>query len=208
MLDADVDFSDVGDICSKGFTVGTTAIVGTRRATVHGVRWERATGDWSCGLVPKGWTVSRKPATLAVQGDPIARLRIAPFPAPARGGEMAASDLPGTADAGIIDLHTPIIRPYVAPYSAEFRHQAVLRTWSTGVPVTHVARDLGISIGTLRDWITQARHDPRQLHEGTSETVQAELVRLRSDNHHLLREIAILSAALGIDGTADKRGGR
>ena len=32
MLDADVDFSDVGDICSKGFTVGTTAIVGARRS--------------------------------------------------------------------------------------------------------------------------------------------------------------------------------
>ena len=47
--------------------------------------------------------------------------------------------------------------------------------------MTHVARELGISIDSLRDWIDQARHDPRQLHqlhEGTSETVQAELVRL------------------------------
>jgi hypothetical protein len=35
MLDADVDFSDVGDICSKGITVATMAIVGARRS----LRW-------------------------------------------------------------------------------------------------------------------------------------------------------------------------
>ena len=139
----------------------------------------------------------------------MARRRSDPVAAPAPGGEVAASDLPGTADAGTIDLPTPIIRPHVKPYSREFRHQAVLLTRSTNVPVTHVARDLGISIGTLRDWITQARHDPPQLQEGTlSETGQAELVRLRTDKRRLLREIAILRAALGIEGTADKRGRR
>ena len=42
------------------------------------------------------------------------------------------------------------------------------------VLVSHVAREL--SIDSLRDWIAQALHDPRQLHEGTSETVQAERV--------------------------------
>jgi hypothetical protein len=40
--------------------------------------------------------------------------------------------------------------------------------------VSHVAREL--SIDSFRDWIAQALHDPRQLHEGTSETVQAERV--------------------------------
>ena len=108
----------------------------------------------------------------------------------------------------------PIIRPYVAPYSAEFRHQAVLLTRSRNVPVSHVARELGISIDSLRDWIAQARHDPRQLlqlHEGTSETVQAELVRLRADNRLLLREIAILRDALRIvasEGISAERGRR
>jgi len=107
----------------------------------------------------------------------------------------------------------PINRPYVAPYSAEFRHQAVLLTRSRNVPVSHVARELGISIDSLRDWIAQARHDPRQLHqlhEGTSETVQAELVRLRADNR-LLREIAILRDALRIvasEGISAERGRR
>ena len=140
----------------------------------------------------------------------MARRRSDPVAAPAPGGEVAASDLPGTADAGTIDLPTPIIRPHVKPYSREFRHQAVLLTRSTNVPVTHVARDLGISIGTLRDWITQARHDPPQLQEGTlSETAQAELVRLRTDNQHLLRDIAILRDALAIvasEATTNKRG--
>jgi hypothetical protein len=35
MLDADVGFSDVGDILLKGITVATTAIVGARRS----LRW-------------------------------------------------------------------------------------------------------------------------------------------------------------------------
>ena len=104
----------------------------------------------------------------------MARRRSVPVSAPARGADVAAGDLPGTADAGTIDLPTPIIRSYVAPSSAEFRHQAVLLTRSTNVPVTHVARELGISIGTLRDWSAKARHAPRQLHEGTSETGQQE----------------------------------
>ena len=86
----------------------------------------------------------------------MARRRIVPVPVPARGPGTSATDQPGPATATFADLPTPIIRPYVAPYSAEFRHQAVLLTRSTDVPVTHVARDLGISIGTLRDWITQA----------------------------------------------------
>ena len=102
--------------------------------------------------------------------------------------------------------------PDVAPFSAEFRHPAVLLTRSKGVPVTHVARELGIRIDSLRDWIAQARHDPRQLHEGTlCETVQAELVRLRADNRLLLREIAILRDALRIvasEGISAERGRR
>ena len=78
--------------------------------------------------------------------------------------------------------------------------------------MTHVARELGISIDRLRDWIAQARHDPRPLHEGTlCETGQAELVRLRAEKHRLLREIAILRDALAIiasEGTTNERGRR
>lgn len=139
------------------------------------------------------------------------RRRIVPVPVPARGPGTSATDQPGPATATFADLPMPIIRPYVAPYSAEFRHQAVLLTRSRNVPVSHVARELGISIGTLRDWIAQARHDPRQLHEGTSETVPAELARLRADNRLLLREIAILRDALRIvasEGISAERGRR
>ena len=144
----------------------------------------------------------------------MARRRIVPVPVPARGPGTSATDQPGPATATFADLPMPIIRPYVAPYSAEFRHQAVLLTRSRTVPVTHVARELGISIDSLRDWIAQARHDPRQLHqlhEGTSETGQAELVRLRADNRLLLREIAILRDALRIvasEGISAERGRR
>ena len=77
--------------------------------------------------------------------------------------------------------------------------------------MSHVARELGISIDSLRDWIAQARHDPRQLHEGTSGTVQAGLVRLRADNCLPLRGIAILRDALRIvasEGISAERGRR
>ncbi len=142
----------------------------------------------------------------------MARRRIVPVPVPARGPGPSATDQPGPVTATFVDLPMPIIRPYVAPYSPEFRHQAVLLTRSKGVPVSHVARELGISIDSLRDWIAQARHDPRQLHEGTlAETVPAELVHLRADKHRLLREIAILRDALRIvasEGISAERGRR
>jgi len=47
----------------------------------------------------------------------MARRRSLPVPVPAPGGGVAPSDLPGTPDAGTIDLPTSIIRPYVAPSS-------------------------------------------------------------------------------------------
>ena len=40
-----------------------------------------------------------------------------PFRYPYLGGGAAASDLPGTAETGSVDLPTPIIRPHVAPSS-------------------------------------------------------------------------------------------
>lgn len=78
---------------------------------------------------------------MAGQGDTIARRRIVPIPALGPGGRVAASDLPGTGDAGTIDPahadHWAVDRTA----SPEFRQQHV----------THVARDLGISIDGLCD---------------------------------------------------------
>jgi len=106
----------------------------------------------------------------------MASRRIVPVPVRTRIPGTSATDQPEPATATFADLPMTIIRPYVAPYSEEFRHRAVLLTWSRKVPVSHVARQLGIRIDSLRDWIAQARHDPRQLHEGISETLQAEPV--------------------------------
>ena len=52
----------------------------------------------------------------------MARRRIVPVPVPAQGPGTSATDQPGPATATFADLPMPIIRPYVAPYSAEFRH--------------------------------------------------------------------------------------
>ncbi|MCX5985037.1 MAG: hypothetical protein NTX54_00760, partial [Chloroflexi bacterium] len=68
-------------------------------------------------LHPRSGQSPAHQATLGGKGDTMALRRSVPVPAPARGGELAASDLPGSADAGTVDLPTPIIRPYVAPSS-------------------------------------------------------------------------------------------
>ena len=142
----------------------------------------------------------------------MARRRIFPVASPIPEDPASDSDLPDNTTGAVSDLPMPIIRPYVAPYSPQFRQQAVVLARSRTVPVTQVARDLGISTDTLRDWIAQARHDRHQSREGTlSESVQAELMRPRTDNHRLQREVAILRDALAIvaaEGIAGDRGGR
>ena len=57
----------------------------------------------------------------------------------------------------------------------------------------------------MRDWIARARHNPRQPHEGTSETGQTELVRLRADKHRLLRDALAIVAS---EATTNERGRR
>ena len=58
----------------------------------------------------------------------MARRRIVPVPVPSQGPGTSATHQPGPATATFADPPMPINRPYVAPYSPEFRHQAVLLT--------------------------------------------------------------------------------
>jgi len=46
-----------------------------------------------------------------------------------------------------------------APYPAEFKGEAVRPVKSSGKPVVQIARELGVSLESLRHWIKQSEID-------------------------------------------------
>jgi transposase len=52
--------------------------------------------------------------------------------------------------------------PTKPPYPPEFRREAVQLTRTSERSIAQVARDLGVSNQTLRNWIKQARRRRRQ----------------------------------------------
>ncbi|MCI0544229.1 MAG: transposase [Actinobacteria bacterium] len=82
-------------------------------------------------------------------------------------------------------------------YPPEFRAEAVELVRSSGRPRVQVAKSLGISDNTLRNWI-QADRDARSRAEdpdGLSESERAELGRLRRENAELRLDREILRKA-------------
>lgn len=84
--------------------------------------------------------------------------------------------------------------PTKPPYPAEFRREAVQLAQSTERSIAQVARDLGVSNQTLRNWIKQADVDAGR-REGLSTEEREELRRLRRENRTLLQEREILKKA-------------
>ena len=82
------------------------------------------------------------------------------------------------------------------PYSAEFRARAIDLVRTSGKPVTEVAKDLGISTESLRNWIRQAEINAGRGQPGdlTSEE-REELRRLKRENRILREEREILKKA-------------
>ncbi|MFF1792572.1 transposase, partial [Kitasatospora sp. NPDC058243] len=75
-------------------------------------------------------------------------------------------------------------------YGTEFRAGAVRIVVETGKPVAEVARDLGVSEGTLGSWVVRAR---KAGGDGTlEESERDELRRLRQKNAELLKDNAQL----------------
>ena len=85
----------------------------------------------------------------------------------------------------------PPTRP---PYPPEFWREAVQLAQSTDRSIAQVARDLGISNQTLRNWIKQADVDAGR-REGLTTDEREELRRLRRENRTLLQEREILKKA-------------
>jgi transposase len=86
-------------------------------------------------------------------------------------------------------------------FDQDFKEGAVRLVRETGKPVAQVARDLGISAGTLANWVNE---DRRRRGDGTElgEDERAELARLRKENAELAMERDVLkrSVALWLSG--------
>jgi transposase len=79
-----------------------------------------------------------------------------------------------------------------APYSAEFRAEAVRLARVSEKPKIEMARELGMSIETVRQWIRQAAIDAGQRHDGLTSEERDELRRLRKEVRRLRKEVRIL----------------
>jgi transposase len=80
------------------------------------------------------------------------------------------------------------------PYPPEFRREAVELSRVSDKSVPKLAKDLGISDQSLREWIKQADVDAGK-REGLSTDEREELRRLRRENRTLLQEREVLKKA-------------
>ena len=85
----------------------------------------------------------------------------------------------------------PRTRP---PYPPAFRTEAVRLIRSGHKPLSEIAKDLGVTEQTLRNWVRQADVDEGS-REGLSSSEKEELRRLRRENRVLREEREILRKA-------------
>lgn len=84
-------------------------------------------------------------------------------------------------------------RPH-APYPPEFRSEAVRLARSGEISIPRIAKDLGISDQTLRNWVARADIDEGRA-EGLTSTERDELRLLRKEVKILREEREILKSA-------------
>jgi transposase len=80
-------------------------------------------------------------------------------------------------------------------YPPEFRAEAIQLARTSGKPQTVIARELGMSVETLRLWLKQADLDAGKRSDGLTSDEQKELRRLRRESRLLLEEREILMKA-------------
>lgn len=86
-------------------------------------------------------------------------------------------------------------RKYTSPYPPEFRVEAVRLVREGSRSINVVAKDLGVSGESVRNWVNQADLDAGRRHDGLTTEERQELVRLRRENRVLREEREILKKA-------------
>lgn len=81
------------------------------------------------------------------------------------------------------------------PYPEEFRANAVRLLRSSGKSQREVAKDLGVSANSLREWAKQTDLDSGRRSDGLTSTEREELAKLRREVRVLAEEREILKKA-------------
>ena len=84
--------------------------------------------------------------------------------------------------------------PKIPPYSKEFKREAVRLLRTSGRTVPQLAKELGVSQGSLRNWASQHDVDEGKV-EGLSSAERDELRRLRRELRTVTEEREILRKA-------------
>jgi transposase len=83
-------------------------------------------------------------------------------------------------------------------FDADFKEGAVRLVRETGKPIAQVARDLGISEGTLGNWVNTDRRRRGERDGALSEDERAELARLRKENAELAMRCDVLKRSVAL----------
>jgi transposase len=83
-------------------------------------------------------------------------------------------------------------------FDEEFKEGAVRIVRETGKPVAQVARELGISDGTLGNWVNKERRARGAGDGPLSESERDELARLRRENAELAMERDVLKRSVAL----------
>lgn len=80
-------------------------------------------------------------------------------------------------------------------YTKEFREEAVRLAIESGRSRAEIARDLGMSVYTLGEWVRKHEEDSEEASPRKTESLEEENRRLRKENERLKMERDILKKA-------------
>jgi transposase len=85
--------------------------------------------------------------------------------------------------------------PSTPPYPEDFRRDAVALVRASEKSIPQLAKELGVSPQSLRNWVKQVQLDSGERRDGLTSDEREELRRLRRENRRLEQERDILKKA-------------